>query len=178
MPASKVRRVRSEGFSKNITICLPARMPRKAAGRCLSMDVRLKSDRISAGETSWMDTRSRGATGSVMRLGGSVFGLAADEVVARVSSIRSIRAMGSVFICISQHSLNCSQLSVLSKTWHTSYLLRQLSDTPRQRLRFFRIGGDDQHGVVAGDGADHFGPVRGVEGGGDGLGASNCRLDH
>ncbi len=70
MPASNVRRVRSEGFSKNITICLPARAPRKSAGRCLSMEVRLNSERISAGARSWTETRSRGATGSGSRFGG------------------------------------------------------------------------------------------------------------
>jgi hypothetical protein len=41
LPASKVRRVSLEGFSKNITICLPASTPRISAGRCLSSGVRL-----------------------------------------------------------------------------------------------------------------------------------------
>src|SRR5579864_2521214 len=63
MPASKVRRVRNEAFSKNNTSCLPASAPRKSAGRCLMMCVSSNIDFVSSGEKSWQDTRSRQSTG-------------------------------------------------------------------------------------------------------------------
>src|SRR5579884_2758438 len=63
MPASKVRRVRRDAFSKNSTSCLPASAPRKSAGRCLMMCVSSKRDLVSSGEKSWQETRSRQSTG-------------------------------------------------------------------------------------------------------------------
>src|SRR6202521_4393928 len=156
MPASKVRRVRSEGFSKNITICLPARVPRKSAGRCLSMEVRLKSESISAGARSWMETRSRGASGSRSRFGGLVF----DFVVGGFISV-----MGSVLICVSYHCIS-------------GKFLRQLANTPGERLCFLFVGGDDQHGVVPGNRADHLRPVGSIECGGNGLRAADRGLHH
>src|ERR1700674_1685082 len=155
MPASKVRRVRSEGFSKNITICLPARMPRKSAGRCLSIEVRLKSESISAGARSWIETRSRGATGSGSRFGGFIF-----VVVGGF-----INVVGSVLICVSYHSIS-------------GKFLRQLANTSSERLRFLLVGGDDQHGVVPGDCANHLRPMRSIERGGDGLRAADRGLHH
>src|ERR1700674_357886 len=155
MPASNVRRVRSEGFSKNITICLPARVPRKSAGRCLSMEVRLKSESISAGARSWTETRSRGATGSGSRFGGFIF----------VGVGGFISVMGSVLICVSYHSIS-------------GKFLGQLANTSSKRLRFLLVGGDDQHGIVPGDGADHLRPMRGIECGRDGLRAADRGLHH
>src|ERR1700675_4275334 len=155
MPASNVRRVRSEGFSKNITICLPARVRRESAGRCLSMEVRLKSESISAGARSWMETRSRGATGSGSRFGGFIF----------VGVDGFISAMGSVLFCFSYHSIS-------------GKFLRQLANTSSERLRFLLVGSDDQHGVVPGDCAHHLRPMRGIERGGDGLCAADRGLHH
>src|SRR5689334_22518327 len=63
IPASNVRRVRREAFSKNKTSCLPASAPRKSAGRCLMMCVSSNIDFVSSGEKSWQDTRSRQSTG-------------------------------------------------------------------------------------------------------------------
>src|SRR5258706_621062 len=119
MPASNVRRVRREGFSKNITICLPARTPRKSAGRCLSMVVRLKSESISAGARSWMETRSRGATGSVSRLGGVLFVFGGCGV---------INVLGWVFIFVFLNSL-------------FRKIFRQLPHMPGEKLSrfFFRV---------------------------------------
>src|SRR5437879_6938164 len=156
MPASNVRRVRSEGFSKNITICLPARVPRKSAGRCLSMEVRLKSESISAGARSWMETRSRGATGSVSRLGRFIFVFVVGGFIS---------AMGSVLICVSLRSIS-------------GKFLRQLTNTSGEGLRFLFVRGDEQNGVGPCDCADHLRPVRGVECGGDGLRAADRGLHH
>ena len=43
MPASKVSRVRSDGFSKKSAICFPANVPRKSAGRALIAAVRFSA---------------------------------------------------------------------------------------------------------------------------------------
>ena len=59
MPASKVRRVRSDCFSKNITICLPASALRKFEGRALSSPARWKIVSISIGLRSRIEIRSR-----------------------------------------------------------------------------------------------------------------------
>src|SRR5438445_9035768 len=59
MPASNVRRVRSEGFSKNITSCLPSRVRRKSEGRALTTAARSSTERTSAGLKSRVETRSR-----------------------------------------------------------------------------------------------------------------------
>src|SRR5438477_12178997 len=67
MPASKVRRVRREGFSKNITICLPASAARKCDGRAFIKPARWKISSISCGR------RSRG----VFQLAGHDFMLSA-----------------------------------------------------------------------------------------------------
>src|SRR5579859_2350756 len=63
IPASNVRRVRREAFSKNNTSCLPASAPRKSAGRCLMMCVSSNMDFVSSGEKSCAETRSRQSTG-------------------------------------------------------------------------------------------------------------------
>ncbi len=52
MPASKVRRVRSDGFSKNSTICLPERMPRKSAGRAFIAAASSSAQESSSDEKS------------------------------------------------------------------------------------------------------------------------------
>src|SRR5579863_1597342 len=59
MPASNVRRVRSDGFSKNIAICFPASVWRKSSGRAFIMAARWKSDSTSIGDRSRIETRSR-----------------------------------------------------------------------------------------------------------------------
>src|SRR5579863_10577056 len=62
MPASNVRRVRSDGFSKNIAICFPASVWRKSSGRAFIMAARWNSDSTSMGEGSRIETRSRPGT--------------------------------------------------------------------------------------------------------------------
>src|ERR1700739_1985825 len=142
MPASNVSRVRSEGFSKNMTICLPASTPRKSAGRRFSMAVRLKRERISAGERSCTDTRSRGAIGSGTRFGGCAFG---TSIFAR-----SNNAMGSFLICVFI-SLRFGKIRDL-----VAIALRQLANASGERAGFFSVGCGDEHGVVPSEGADHF----------------------
>ena len=62
MPASKVSRVRSEGFSKNRTICLPDSTPRKSAGRAFIDAASSSAQASSSGEKSWIEIRSRPVT--------------------------------------------------------------------------------------------------------------------
>ena len=59
IPASNVRRVRKDCFSKNITICLPASAVRKFAGRALSSPARWKMVSTSIGLRSRIEIRSR-----------------------------------------------------------------------------------------------------------------------
>src|SRR5580704_149820 len=59
MPDSKVRRVRKDGFSKNMTSCLPAKVPRKSAGRAFMSAVNSSTASTSPGVKSRTDTRSR-----------------------------------------------------------------------------------------------------------------------
>src|SRR5436305_1218023 len=59
MPASNVSRVRSDGFSKNIAICLPARAVRKSSGRAFIRPARWNNDSTSMGDRSRIETRSR-----------------------------------------------------------------------------------------------------------------------
>ena len=59
MPASNVIRVRSDGFSKNITMCFPASAERKSSGRAFIRPARWNNDSSSMGDRSRMETRSR-----------------------------------------------------------------------------------------------------------------------
>jgi hypothetical protein len=58
IPASNVNRVRNDGFSKNITICLPARAFLKSAGRAFITPARLKTAFTPAGPKSRVETTS------------------------------------------------------------------------------------------------------------------------